>query len=143
MKTIALFAVLLMISSNLTASPGQAPATKSDPNRASASPTPTPTPKPLPTNYPVPADAQAEITQLAKASDTAQQRLMQAAQKLLTCDFQTAILLEAVGQFRQANTEAEAAATRVNQWIAGHRPAECPDCRLAPDASQWVRNSNK
>lgn len=102
-------------------------------------PQPTQTPPVKPAAYPIAPPDSNEYISLKQAADNSQNAFLSALQKTLTCRFASTDVLESVGQLREANQAAASAENRLAQWLATHKPGECPECVIAADAKSFIR----
>lgn len=96
-----------------------------------------------PASYPMTEQDTADYTALVKDAESARQALIAAVNKVLSVEFESTKVLEAVGQFRDVNLKSVSAQQRLEQWFLSKRPADCQECRISADGKRWERPATK
>lgn len=94
-----------------------------------------------PSSYQMTDQDSADYAGLVKEVETARQALIAAVNKVLSVEFESTKVLEAVGQFRDVNLKSVTAQQRLEQWYLSKRPADCQECRISADGKRWERPS--
>lgn len=98
-----------------------------------------PKPAEKPASYTMTEQDAADYASLVKDAESARQSLIAAVNKVLSVEFESTKVLEAVGQFRDVNLKSVSAQQRLEQWFLSKRPAECQECRISTDGKRWER----